>query len=632
MASSFSLTSQSSEGRYLSLSCTQTRNIASNTSTIKWTLTSTGGAYNYYSTGPTTVTINGTQVYYKGRTAWDSYEFPAAKGSTSGTITVSHNNTGDKSITVSLATAVEVYAVTTKSGTWTLDSIPRQATLTSAPNFNDENNPTISYSNPAGSAVSSLQACISLDGSKADIPYRNISTSGTSYTFNLTETERDILRKACTTSNSRTVYFYVRTIIGSTTFYSNLAKTLSIVNGNPTFLSDKLDYFDDDPVVATITKDPHMIVQNKSKLVIKYPAATAKKSATISKYTFTLNGVTKTSTSAGGTVKFGKINSDKDLTLSVTVTDSRGNTASATKTIKCYKYYTPYFKNFKAYRTNKDGNIDANGTWIKCEYTTDIASVDGTNARTISILGVGSQSISASGNYHMIDLKGDKDSTYKIYAIVQDLFGGSDSSIVETIYGGSRIINVHPSGTGIAFGKKSEDEELFECKWDASFLGDLSVKGKSLVDLVYPVGSIYMSVNSTSPTTLFGGSWTQLQDRFLIGASSTYSNGTTGGATTVTLTKEQMPSHTHKFTGSSSTTSSDTHSHTVPNTRGDSSGSGTKAESWADATASGRTLTTSEDTHYHTVTAAGTNENTGGGQAHNNMPPYLAVYMWERTA
>lgn len=55
---------------------------------------------------------------------------------------------------------------------------------------------------------------------------------------------------------------------------------------------------------------------------------------------------------------------------------------------------------------------------------------------------------------------------------------------------------------------------------------------KKILDLVYPIGSIYISVNSTSPSTLFGGEWTQLKDRFLLGAGSTYIAGEKGGTTT----------------------------------------------------------------------------------------------------
>lgn len=127
MASTFSLTSSSYDGRYMTLSCSQSKDVETNKSTITWTLTSTGGNDKYYSTGPTTVKINGTEVYYCDRKAWTTKTFPAAKGSTSGTIIVNHNQYGDASIAVSLTTAIYVGAssATTKSGTWQLDNIPR---------------------------------------------------------------------------------------------------------------------------------------------------------------------------------------------------------------------------------------------------------------------------------------------------------------------------------------------------------------------------------------------------------------------------------------------------------------------------------------------------------------------------
>lgn len=521
MASSFSLTSKSYDGRYLKLSCTQTKDIASNTSTIKWTLTSAGGNSNYYSIGPTTVKINGTTVYDKRRVDWYEYIFPAKTGSTSGTIKVTHNSTGDKSISVSLTTAIYTYAETTKSGTWTLDDIPRQATISSAPNFNDEENPTITYSNPAGTSVTTLQACIADDkGNIAYVPYRDISKSGTSYTFKLDDADRDALRKAAASSNSIPIKFYIRTTFGDTKLYSKISKTLTIVNNQPVFTSDQLSYADTDATVTKITGDPLMIVQNKSNLKVTYKAATAKKSATISKYTFTLNGITKTSTTAGGTIDFGKINSEKDLTLSVKVIDSRGNSVSATKTINCYKYYSPSFLDFKAYRANANGKIDSSGTYLKCEYITNIASVNGKNARTIKIEGVGSTPITVDSDSYLINLNGDKSSTYNIQATVKDSFGGSAKSVSYTIYGDSRIINISPDGTGIAFGKKVESSEQFECLWDASFLGDVSIlgnvyiKNKLLFDVIHPVGSVHATSTNTNPSSIFGGTWALINKSF----------------------------------------------------------------------------------------------------------------------
>jgi hypothetical protein len=79
---------------------------------------------------------------------------------------------------------------------------------------------------------------------------------------------------------------------------------------------------------------------------------------------------------------------------------------------------------------------------------------------------------------------------------------------------------------------------------------------ENIINLVYPVGSIYMSVNNVSPATFIGGTWEQLKDRFLLGAGSSYAAGSTGGAATHTLTTAQMPSHTH------TTDSQGAHTHT----------------------------------------------------------------------
>lgn len=120
-------TSKSYEGRYLQLTITESVNVVENTSTLTWVLQSLGGSAKYYTTGPTTVTINGTQVYYKARTAWSTSQFPAAKGSTSGTITVAHDSNGSKSISVGFSTAIYTSSVTEHGGTMALSNIDRAA-------------------------------------------------------------------------------------------------------------------------------------------------------------------------------------------------------------------------------------------------------------------------------------------------------------------------------------------------------------------------------------------------------------------------------------------------------------------------------------------------------------------------
>jgi hypothetical protein len=128
---------------------------------------------------------------------------------------------------------------------------------------------------------------------------------------------------------------------------------------------------------------------------------------------------------------------------------------------------------------------------------------------------------------------------------------------------------------------------------------------KGYVDLkAYPVGSIYMSVKSTSPASLFGGTWEQLKDRFLLGAGSSYSAGATGGSATHKLTVNEMPSHTHNLRRKTAESLS--------------SGTGNAMEVLVN-------VAYTDDAIYGAKA-------TGGNAAHNNMPPYLVVYMWKRTA
>lgn len=125
----------------------------------------------------------------------------------------------------------------------------------------------------------------------------------------------------------------------------------------------------------------------------------------------------------------------------------------------------------------------------------------------------------------------------------------------------------------------------------------------------WPVGSIYMSVSSTSPATLFGGTWERIYERFLLGASSSYPAGGTGGEFTHKLTQSELPNYSLSVTNGSNVIRSKT---------------GNIADAYVQTQSGGWGIPNWES---KTVTVA----SGGSGEAHNNMPPYLAVYMWKRT-
>lgn len=138
---------------------------------------------------------------------------------------------------------------------------------------------------------------------------------------------------------------------------------------------------------------------------------------------------------------------------------------------------------------------------------------------------------------------------------------------------------------------------------------------------VYPVGSIYMSVNNTNPSTLFGGTWVQIKDRFLLAAGDTYKAGSTGGEATHKLTKDEMPDYE---IGKIPEVVSDNHANW---NNGGIKGSylGMASSDKPGVQSNGNAMTNGHQWSYSVNT-------NGGGKAHNNMPPYLTVYVWQRTA
>ena len=140
------------------------------------------------------------------------------------------------------------------------------------------------------------------------------------------------------------------------------------------------------------------------------------------------------------------------------------------------------------------------------------------------------------------------------------------------------------------------------------------IYAKDILNTVYPVGSIYMSVNNTSPESFIGGTWVALQDRFLVGAGSSYTNGATGGEASHTLTVEEMPNHRHGSAAGGSFLVLNSSSSADPALYSQGF-SGSETGWWY------KTNKNIADLSYE-----------GDGKAHNNLPPYLAVYMWKRTA
>lgn len=283
------------------------------------------------------------------------------------------------------------------------------------------------------------------------------------------------------------------------------------------------------------------------------------------------------------------------------VTDSRGLTASEVLEVSLYEYAPPTLTGAKLYRSD-DAMLPADtGLHIAGVATAKFSDCGGENVCTIkgywrAVGGSWSAGVAlTSGTAGLVT--GDVDilttASYEAKIEITDKLGNtaSFSAVIPTA---DVAFHLRPGGKGAAFGKYSEKEAL-ECAWDAEFGKSLKVGGKSLLDLVYPVGAIYISTASADPGELFGGTWESIRDVFLLAAGTVFHPGATGGETEHTLTQEELPAAVW------------------------TSGSGTGGVETSTSGAAG--------TGYGMRTQA-----TNWGQAHNNMPPYLAVYVWKRTA
>lgn len=325
-----------------------------------------------------------------------------------------------------------------------------------------------------------------------------------------------------------------------------------------------------------------------------------------------------------------KANADKG-----TVTYAAGANYTSNAAITLYAvwelaYVRPRITNLTISRCDSAGNISESGTYlrydfnwatdltgvyIQCQWkpqtaawgsssqkSTTILSNSSSKSGTITKKVVGSGAISTeqswSARVYIYDSKGTSYATYS-----------SDMSIGTIAY----PIDVRKGGKGIAFGKVAESDNLADYNFDVQFRKNFKLKTpggiKSFLDAVYPVGSIYMSVKSTNPGTLFGGTWKAIaQGRTLVGVNTSDTDfktpEKTGGEKTHKLTVAEMPSHNHTYV------------QLMDN--------GISSEHFG--------------IHYNIAAEWGTKfvdskvSSTGSSSSHNNLQPYFTCYMFKRTS
>ena len=563
------------------------QSIVDNTTPINWTLESDGGSgYSYY-TGNLTLTIDGStalsipsKFLMDGGGAWKR----------TGTLTLKHNDDGKRSFGVSIAAGIYTYGAVncTASTTFTIDQIKRRSVISGSDGtLGSSNTLTLTRYNSAftdtitatcGTASMTIAA-----GNKASsvkwtppVAWAAQNVSATSVTVTI----------SCKTYSGST-------LLGETTTTLTFAIPASVVPMVSLAVSDAKGY------LAAYGS----YIQNKSQAKVT-ASGEGVYGSTIKSYAIVCGSLS--GTRASGTFDLPKSGT---ITIKVTATDSRGRSASASINIEVTAYSAPVAEITSRYRCDADGNEDYLGAYAIAVFNAAVPSLGGKNSASYAlkyrIRGTTAWTSIAmdtlTGNYAPAVVSqmfpADIDYSYDICIETTDNFGTVESAY-RTIQMGSPIMDADRNNRALAFFQRAVDADTIAFGEYVKFNAGTSLDGLGSDPLdAYPVGAIYISTVSTSPASLFGGTWTRLQNRFLLGAGSSYTAGATGGVSAVALTVDQIPSHTH-----------------------------IQAHAQIGASGSATWVIKSDGTGQTQTTA------TGGGKSHTNMPPYLVVYMWKRTA
>lgn len=620
----------------LGLSITQnSQSIANNTSNITVSVIAywTSGSWNG-TAKPGTLSIDGT-----------SYDFSSSFNtghSTTGnqtiftkTVDVSHSKDGTKTVacSASFITGVSSGTVYT-SASKTLTTIPRKSSLT------------------VSNGTLGTELTLTINRHSSTFSHRIRYSCGTESEYlttdaidgtSVTWTPPISLAAQNTSSTAVSIAFTLYTYdengveLGTDTAAITCAIPSSVVPTVSIAASDASGYL--------ATYDGYL--QNLSKISVTITAAGVYGS-TIKAYNTSADGKTYTTSS----FTTDPISGSGELTITATVSDTRGRTATASTTITVIAYSAPKITAIDIYRSGASGTATSNGAYLTVKFSGSVTSINSKNTAKYVVqykkandTSYTSEELADYANaYSVIDgmytFAADTSSTYDIILTATDAFNSAQrSGSGGTV---SKLFSFLAKGLGIAFGKVAEKNKTVELEdeWslevgknatiggNASVSGTFGVTGSAtfantiydkngnevlaisdayILERTYPVGSYYISHNNTSPAELFGGTWYRIENQFLWACPADGTIGSTGGEQTHTLTVAEMPYHSHPILLNSSTGSYD---------GWDYSHGAAKANR----------------SYYSQGPAEPIIGGTGGTGAHNNMPPYISVAIWRRTA
>lgn len=635
MASSGNFSGSIRDGHYkLRVDWSQSKNISANTSTITcklylvndWSLSISGRSDN-------TCTIDG---------AAQTFSSPAISSTGTHLLatvsrTVSHASDGSKSLTISAVFQIRAtlsgtyYGTITASANITLDSIPRASSV-SAGNMTMGTAGTIAISRASSSFTHTLT--YSFGNTSGTIVTKTTATS-VSWTPALS------LASQIPNATSGTCTITCITYNGSTNIGS---KTCTLTLSVPASMKPTISSLTASRIDGDVPSTWGIYVQTKSKVKLSINGAAGSYGSAIKSYSITGGGYS----GSASTLTTGFLNNSGTITFKATVTDSRGRVSAETSvSITVTDYSPPYFNSSLSQRCLSNGTLDDDGTYIHALVSFGYSTCGGKNTLKTSVQykQVSSDQWVDAGMTFVSNTaftygKGQisTETSYDVRYTLEDAF--STISVQEIVSTAAVVMDFKSGGKGVAIGKVSEKDNTFEVaeNWDVKVYGMLLKEYiQQFTKEMYPVGSIYMSVKNTNPSTFFGGTWVAWgSGRVPVGINTADSNFNTvektGGASTVALTTAQLPSHSHAK-GTLATASAGAHTHNLQNQKaawGTNSGNRVLVDATSGYTALTNKTTTSAGAHTHTI--SGSTAAAGSGSSHNNLQPYIVCYMWKRTA
>ena len=437
--------------------------INSNTSVVRvWIdVWRTNTGYTTYGTGTVYARINGG-VYSAGiSTGQKITSTPIRLGTWD--VTVGHNADGSKAISVTGWISHSQFSTGEQGYTHTLTTIPRQANITESSNFTDVQNPTIKFSNPGGFNMS---VWLEPNPNGPHLAARdNIPNTG-SYTWELTDEERNQLREAC---KGKTCTIRIGLYSNNKQWASYHDRTYTITNANPSFTS----------ITATpVNPFGSLYLQGKSSIKLTINGAKGIYGSTIT--TYSIKGGDYSYSGESNTYTTDVLSKSGDITFTATITDSRGFTASKTVKVTVTAYTLPTLT-FETYRCDSSGTKDIiKGTYIYVKPTFTYCVITGNAIKTKSIkINNTSKSTAFNSGQGYVFSGYALNTTHEVDVSITDNVGNT-VTVIHDIDIGKVILNIPPHKNGVGWGRYCDKEGEFQIEYDLNIFGKILKNGEEL--------------------------------------------------------------------------------------------------------------------------------------------------------